>query len=167
MEIRTKISPHPQLIETLFAFRYRVFRIFNEVLGLHEIDHIAITRIDKEQRIAVFSSIPAIEHNLFQACSGVSTIPIVKNGLSKKKQQPGLRFMSQVAIMNSIILRQIKPQLPTSLSLSTLKASGYYIYSFASHSLNPRTAVLFQRCQKELYEIGHYCNNLLQSIFPE
>ena len=66
MENRYKdLVPHPQFIETLFAHKAKVSSVFNDVLGIHEINHLAITRIDCQQQILAFSSTPAMEFNLF------------------------------------------------------------------------------------------------------
>ena len=62
-----EIAPHPQLLEALFVYRSRVSAAFRDVLGIHEIDHIALNQISSTQKILTFSSTPALEFNLFKS----------------------------------------------------------------------------------------------------
>src|SRR5688500_854358 len=61
------LMPHPHFLEILFAFKSKVSTVFRDVLGIHEIHHIALTRINKNNQLLTLSSTPAMEFNLFSS----------------------------------------------------------------------------------------------------
>lgn len=63
---RNEVMPHPQYLDVLFAFKSKVSSVFRDVMGIHEIDHIAFTRI-KNNQLLTLSSTPALEFNLFSS----------------------------------------------------------------------------------------------------
>ena len=71
MEVMTEknieVSPHPDFFEALFAYKNTVSNIFKDVLGLYNINHIAITYIDKLNKLLTLSSTPSLEFNLFKS----------------------------------------------------------------------------------------------------
>ncbi len=58
---------HPQHLDMLFAYRSKVSSVFRDVLGLHEISHIAVSHINEKQQLLTLSSTPALEFNLFNS----------------------------------------------------------------------------------------------------
>ncbi len=62
-----EVMPHPQYLDVLFAFKSKVSSVFRDVMGIHEIDHLAFTRINKNKQILTLSSTLALEFNLFSS----------------------------------------------------------------------------------------------------
>ncbi|HAT1819714.1 TPA: hypothetical protein JBJ33_04490 [Legionella pneumophila] len=62
-----EVMLHSQFLENLFAFKKKVSNVFRDVLGIHDIHHIALTRINKHNQLLTLSSTPAMEFNLFNS----------------------------------------------------------------------------------------------------
>ncbi|HDV5708552.1 TPA: hypothetical protein RJD49_000196 [Legionella pneumophila] len=68
MENRPKeIVPHSRLLENLFAFKSKVSNVLRDVLGIHDVHHISLTRIKGHNHLLPLSSAPAMECNLFNS----------------------------------------------------------------------------------------------------
>lgn len=166
MEISSKkISPHSRLLDNLFTFKWKVSSIFAEILGLYEIHHIAITRINIENEILIFSSTPAIEFNLFssQLWSFDNTFNPAWIMQCTHANWPSLYRKSHFEEL--YYLRQGKHHLFLTLSIGAKINDAYYIYSFASRSYCKNTSYLFSHPHKDLYRIGKHCAILLNPLF--
>lgn len=168
MEFNTdEVRPHPKLIDTLFAFRRRVSSVFDDVLGIFEIRHVAITRISPDLQLSVLSSTPAMEFNLFSG--NLWRFDNTFNPVwFKRCIQTNWQTLYQENRYDELYyLRQIKHQLPLGLSLSSILDDTYYIYSLASNLSCKKTQELFVNHHEEFYKIGQYCANMLAPLFPE
>lgn len=166
MEIsRTEVTPHPLLLEVLFAHRRKVSSVFRDVLGLHEINHIAIAQVDMQQQLLILSSTPAMEFNLFST-------PLWR---FDQTYSPEWYKQYQSAYWQSLYaperydelyyLKQIKPQYAFGISLAQKRQQEHYIFSFASHRSCIQTQTLFSEQQDDFYKIGLYCTHLLRPLF--
>jgi hypothetical protein len=159
-----KVVLHPQLLEGLFAHKGEASNIFNDVLGLHDVHHIAVTRIDKDQRILVFSSTAALEFKLF------------KNQLwtFDKTYNPEWFKVGSLTSWQSLYhqerydelyyIKQTLYQYSIGVSIATFHDDCNYIYSFATKH-TPTTDELFRSHESDFCKIGHYCRNLLIPLF--
>lgn len=160
-----KTLPHPSLLESLFAYKAKTMVIFNDVLGLHNISHLAVTRIDNEGKILVFSSTPAMEYNLFSNslwCFDNTYVPawFTKTCVSNWED---LYQKTHFDLLYSE--RQIKHHLSLGLSLAIQEEDRYYIYSIAfSKAYVPDFKLLTGKID-DFKKIGQYCKNLLQPYF--
>ncbi|MDP1603104.1 MAG: hypothetical protein Q8M03_07550 [Legionella sp.] len=163
---RNTVKPHPNLIETLFAYKSRVSAIFNDVLGIHHLNHFSIARVDKEQTILVFSSTPSIEFNLF-----TTSLWRFDNTFN-----PGWFTQCNHALSSSLynpkrynelyFTRQQKPELPTAYTIA-VENDGHYIYSIASGNTFPNPDKWFTNHEDDFYKMGKYCTNLLTPLFHQ
>lgn len=165
MKNKQHITLHPQLINTLFAFKSSISPIFKDVLGIHDISHIAVTRIDANQKTLIFSSTPAMEFNLFTSdlwqfdntynpawfnlCTGSSW-----EALYEPAHYDDLYYS-----------RQIKHHFTAGLSLAIAEHDSHYIYSIANSLPMPQGMELFNSHKDDFYKIGQYCKNLLNPYF--
>ena len=160
-----KVIPHPQLIEMLFAHKVNVSTIFRDVLGIHKIDHIAITRIDASQQILVFSSTAAIEFSLFTG-SLWSFDNTYSSDWFKLCTGASWQSLYQPARYDELYYtKQIKHDFPTGLSMAVFSEGCYYIYSLASKHWEGNAPELLTNHSGDFYKIGQYCANLLQPLF--
>lgn len=165
MEISCKEArPHPQLLDALFAFKSKVGTIFRDVLGIHEINHISITRINIDQEILCFSSTPALEFNLFS-----SQLWHYDKSYHPEWFQQGLQTDWRSLYLPErydelYYLKQIKPHYALGYSLAAKQDDIHYIYSLASRSPNELKELLRYR-PEEFYRIGQYCSNMLAPLF--
>ena len=158
-------STHPKLLDTLFGFKAKTMDIFNDVLGLHQISHIAVTQIDKDRKILVFSSTPAMEYNVFN------------NALWPFDKTYNPDWFTKTIFTNWEALyqtthfdvlyyeRQIKHHLSLGFSLAIQEEDRYYVYSIAFSKDNPPDPELLVGKVDDFKKIGLYCKNLLQPYY--
>lgn len=162
-----EISPHPQLLEALFAFRSKVSAVFRDVLGIHEIHHMALTRIDSANRILTFSSTPAMEFNLFNSNLWRFDHTYHPDWFTTCSQADWKSLYNTGRFDELYYLKQIRHSYPLGNSLAAKLENHFFIYSFASHSGCAKTQELFNHCCDNFYKIGQYCGNLLAPLFQE
>lgn len=166
MENSTKIFvPHPQFLDALFAFKNKVTTIFRDVLGLHEIDHISITRINQSQQLLTFSSTPAMEFNLFNSNLWHYDKTYNPNWFEQCTQAFWQTLYHKTRYDELYYLKQIKHSFPLGLSLAAKIDGEFIIYSLASHKACTRTREIFATRQEDFYKIGQYCSQMLNPLF--
>jgi len=162
---RTLLIPHSQLADALFIYKKKVMRIFQDVLGLHGIDHISVTRIDAQNNILVFSSTPAMEFNLFNSTLWQFDKTFTAEWFKQCGHASWQSLYSNTRYDELYYLRQIKHRLPVGLSLATKTTEEYLIYSIASKNEAVSTQAIFANEIESFYRIGHYCSNQLLPLF--
>ena len=165
MEISNKnVMLHPQHLEALFAFKSKASSVFRDVLGIHEIDHIAFTRINKNNQLLTLSSTPALEFNLFN--SGLWHYDKTYNPQWFKLciQDYWQNLYSFTRYDELYYLKQIKHSYPFGLNLSARVGEEHIIYSIASRKSCAHTQELFATQQEDFYKIGQYCSNRLNEL---
>jgi hypothetical protein len=161
---RNDVMLHPELLEALFAFRSKVSSVFRDVLGIHEIDHIAFTRINKNNQLLTLSSTPALEFNLFSS-------PLWRYDKAYKPQWFQLCLQDywqnlyfQTRYDELYYLKQIKHAYPIGINLAAKIDEEYIIYSLASRKSCVHTREIFATQHDDFYKIGQYCSNRLNPI---
>ncbi|MBA2656652.1 MAG: hypothetical protein H0U70_06655 [Tatlockia sp.] len=160
-----EIAPHPQLLEALFVFRPRVSTIFRDVLGIHEIHHIAITQITSAQQILTFSSTPAMEFNLFNSNLWRYDKSYHPDWFRKCSQSDWQSLYTNSRYDELYYLKQVKHHYPLGYSLAAQLEENFFIYSFASHHACEQTRELFSHRYDDFYKIGQYCSKMLNQHF--
>ena len=161
------IKPHPQLLELLFAFKGKVSNVFRDVLGLHEIHHIALTHINNNQELITFSSTPSLEYNLFSGQLwryDLSYSPQWYH-LCTQAYWPALYHPNRYDEL--YYLKQIKHAFPLGLSLAATLNEKQVIFSLASHKSCLATQEVFTNQRDDFYKIGQYCSNMLNPLFEQ
>jgi hypothetical protein len=156
---------HPQMLEVLFAHKSKVSNVFRDVLGIHEINHISITRISRDNKLLVLSSTPALEFNLFNGSLWHYDQSYSPHWYHQKTQAYWQTLYSQTRYDELYYLKQIKHGLPLGISLAAQIDDTFVIYSLASKKNCAATQELFATRQEDFYKIGQYCSNILSSTF--
>ncbi|MBA2650347.1 MAG: hypothetical protein H0U75_12295 [Legionella sp.] len=160
------VSPHPQLLDFLFAFKSKVSAIFKDILGIHDIDHLAVTQI-KNHQLLTLSSTPAMEYNLFSTnlwCYDKSYNPQWYHLYT----QAFWESLYQIRRYDELYyIKQIKHNLPLGLTLASQFGEGTILYSIASHKSCSHTKELFSTQFEDFQKIGQYCANLFSSLFND
>ena len=168
MNITTKaIKPHPHLLEMLFSHKSKVNHVFKDVLGLHNISHIAISYIDPNHELLTFSSTPSLEFNLFSS----------ELWRFDKTYQPSWYNQCTTSPWQSLYLpdrydelyyvKQMKHHYPIGLSLAVKLAGSHVVYSIASHNDCQQTQALFRNQHEHFHRIGEYCSNALLPLLKD
>lgn len=161
---RNKVMLHPELLEVLFAFRSKVSSVFRDVLGIHEIDHIAFTRINKHNQLLTLSSTPAMEFNLFSSSLWRYDITYTPAWFQLGQQDYWQNLYFPTRYDELYYLKQIKHAYPIGLNLAAKIDEEYIIYSLASRRSCTHTRELFASQHEDFYKIGQYCANKLNPL---
>ncbi len=133
-------------------------------MGIHEIDHIAFTRVSQYNQLIALSSTPAMEFNLFSG-------PLWRYDRAYKPQwfkqciQDYWQNLYIPARYDELYyLKQIKHAYPIGINLAAQIGKEYIIYSFASRKSCAHTRELFATVHDDFYKIGHYCSSRLEPL---
>ena len=160
-----KLAPHPRFLDALFANKGKVGSVFNDILGLYDISHIAVSHIDNAFGLLSFSSTPSLEFNLFKSNLWQFDKTYQTNWYSLCKPSPWQSLYAPERYDELYYLKQIKHHYPLGLSLAVKLANCHLIYSIATHKNCPDTRELFENQHDNFYKIGNYCSNLLLPLF--
>ncbi len=159
------IAPHPHFLDMLFSHKSNVSAVFNDVLGLHEIDHIAISCINEQQELSTFSSTPALEFNLFKSSLWRFDRTYQDDWYQLCSSATWEALYSQSRYDELYYIKQIKHHYPLGLSLAAKLDGNYFIYSMASHRNCGLIRELFAEQNESFYKIGEYCTKALMPLF--
>ena len=142
-----------------------MFHVFRDVLGMHEINHIAVARINTNNVLVSLSSTPAMEFNLFSSSLWRYDQTYNPKWFSLCTQSYWGNLYSAERYDELYYIKQIKHVLPLGLSLAGKIGEDHYIYCLASRTSCPQTQELFATQHEEFYKIGQYCSNMLNPLF--
>lgn len=162
---RIVVRPHPEYLDLLFAFKNKVLSVFRDILGIHEIHHLSLTRINSQNEIITLSSTPAMEYNLFSGQLWRYDKTYNPQWYQLYTQSTWERLYKPARYDELYYLKQIKHNYPLGISLAAKVNEIPVIYSLASHSSCARTIELFTTQQEDFYKIGQYCYTLLATLF--
>ena len=162
---RKNLVLHPHLLEVLFAFKSKVSSVFKDVIGIHEIHHLAVTRVNKNHELVTLSSTPAMEFNLFSSALWRYDQTYNPKWFDLGTQAYWQTLYKPARYDELYYLKQIKHAFPLGLSLAGKIEDNHLIYSLASHKSCNQTRELFSNKQEEFYKIGQYCSNMLNPLF--
>ncbi|WED42481.1 hypothetical protein [Legionella cardiaca] len=160
-----QVTPHPKFLELLFTFRTKLFTIFGDVLGLHGITHIAITRINNQGELLTFSSTPALEFNLFKNNLWQFDRTYDPAWFQNRTQSEWSKLYNPERYDELYYIKQIKHQYLLGYSLSTQLNNNFFIYSLASNQNCTNTRTIYENHFDDFYKIGDYCSHQLTSLF--
>ena len=165
MENSRKLMLHPQHLEVLFAFKSKLSNVFRDVLGIHEIHHIALTRINEHNELVSLSSTPSMEFNLFSSSLWHFDQTYDPQWFKLGAQAFWQTLYNPDRYDELYYLKQIKHAFPIGLSMAAKIDNDYVIYSLASRKSCPHTQELFTSQHDDFYKIGQYCSNMLTPLF--
>jgi hypothetical protein len=156
---------HSKFFQNLFVYKRHIDAIFNDILGLYEISHIAITRIDANKQLLTFSSTPALEFNLFTSKLWCFDKTYDPNWFSQCSQSRWESLYQPSHYHELYYIKQIKHHFIDTWSWVTQQDDNYYLYSIASNTNDKTIDESFSNHYQNLYKIGQYCVNLLNPLF--
>jgi hypothetical protein len=155
---------HPEWLTLLFAHQSKVRRVFRDVLGIHEINHIAMTYV-QNHRILALSSTPAIEYNLFSSGLWRFDRSYHPDWFTQCAQTAWQTLYTPLRYDELYYLKQLKPRYPLGMAIASPLEAGHVVYSLASHQDNEDIQNRFNTQANELLQIGQYCMNQLSPLF--
>lgn len=161
------VSPHQEWLKFLFANKSKVYSVFNDVLGLYEINHIAITHVNLNNELLTLSSTPAIEFNLFNSNLWRFDRTYQHSWFDLCKQSAWESLYQPVRYDELYYIKQIKHHYPVGYSLAAKIEKKSFIFSLASKKSCAATKNYFEHQYEELYKIAQYCTGILYPLFTQ
>lgn len=158
------ITLHPQWLGKLFAHQSKARTVFNDVLALYEVNHIAIAYIDKDSQLLALSSTPSLEYNMLSGSLWRYDNTYNPDWFQQCKQASWQSLYPAERYDELYYIKQIKPHYPIGLSMATKMSEGHVIYSIASTNHSEDTQAIFETQRDKLYQIAQYCMIHLQSL---
>jgi hypothetical protein len=151
------IALHSDWMETLFAHKAKTRTVFHDVLGLHEINHIAMAYVTANHTLLTLSSTPSIEYNLFRSPLWRLDHCYHPDWFTRCESAYWQTLYDPARYDELYYIKQTKPQYPLGLSLAARMHDGHIIYSVATKTDSEYTQDLFNTRQNELLQLGQYC----------
>jgi hypothetical protein len=157
----SNITLHPEAGEFLFLHYRSMVRIFTEVLGLFELDYIAIALLTPEDKLLFLSSRPSIECNLIENDLWQFDASIQKNFFLQDKLQLWETLYDDALLKPLRHYKQVVPKLSMGISIPGTFEEYRVVYSFALKSTDKAIQQNAINNIEALVRLGHYC---LQNI---
>lgn len=158
------ITLHPQWLGKLFAHKSKSRAVFNDVLALYDVNHIAIAYINKDNQLLTLSSTPSLEYNMLSSTLWQYDNTYNPEWFRQCKQASWQSLYPAERYDELYYIKQIKPHYPIGLSMATKLDSEYVIYSIASTNNSEHTHEIFENHRDKLYQIAQYCMIHLRSL---
>lgn len=160
-----EVCLHPRHLHALFGFKKQVSTVFRDILGLHDIHHLSITRVDHYGEILSFSSTPALEFNVFNTMLWRYDRAYQLDWLRQGLQSSWHSLYGEERFDELYYVKQLKYGFHHTQSLALRIGVQHYLFSFASRAVSEVCSENVWLEKKELYKIGRYCLNLLIPYF--
>ena len=164
MNRKNQVTLHPDFIKTLFAYKNNVSSIFNDILGLYEISHFAISYIDSQNEMLTFSSTPSLEFNLFSSNLWLFDNTYQDYWFTLCSVSPWQALYKPECYDQLFYLKQLKHDYPIGVSMAAKTSDSYTIFSLASHAEDSQTQEYFANHYADFYKIGEYCSQALMPL---
>ncbi|KTD19695.1 hypothetical protein [Legionella londiniensis] len=167
MHNNMEIKPHPSFLEILFAHKSKVSSIFRDIIGIHEINHIAVSCINARKELITFSSTPALEYNLFSSNLWCFDKTYQAHWYERCTQSSWQSLYSPARYDELYYIKQGRHRYPLGMSLAAKWQDQFFIYSLASRKSCQNTHDLFSQEYESFYKIGQYCSSSLIPLFTQ
>ena len=159
------VTLSPDVVNISFRHRKEISRVFNDVLGLHDIDHVSIDIVNAQNELIYFSTTPSMGYNL------ISSNMWLYDGSISPTFFKSYSFYYWDQTYHQNFFDAIKKIKETEHGFSfgfTLvrKVNGFYIlYSFATRGNTLERKLFFQSHVDELLKIGDFCYKSIRSLY--
>lgn len=157
----TNILPHPNYLEMLFAHKSAVNHVVKDVLGLYDVDHVAVSHINHNKELLTLSSTPSLEFNLFSSKLWRFDRTYQPNWYNTCATSSWQSLYTPERYDELYYLKQIKHHYPIGLSFAVKLTNTHVIYSIACRNDCELTRDVFTNQHANLYKIGEYCSQAL------
>ena len=156
---------HDDILDILYENRRSITKIFREVIGFYDIDHVSLTLRSPSNEFVVFSITPNIEYNLITQglwqhdCTNFPS-SYINNDLiwwDEDKKNP---YFSDI-----YKIKGQKNNYTLGMSLSRKIEGFFIIYSFATKNKNINLRSYYISNIQGLYDIGDHCYKLIRDIY--
>lgn len=164
---KAALKLHPNTLDILFKHKSEIFRKLGDIRGLHYIDHIAITIINPNNEIVVFSITPSVEFNL--VLQGIWEFDLSFN--PKYYTDSNIVFWDKFygsGYVNRIKeIKEIQHNFTLGFNLIRKIEDFNIIYTFATRHNHANLKQYYMSIVGELFALGDYGYKLLRNLYIE
>lgn len=158
---------HPNIIDILFKHKSEISRKLSDLKGLYFIDHVALSLINPDHEMVIFSTTPSVEFNLL--AQGLWQFDRSFNPRSYTDKEI-LFWENAYARGHHHEIKRIKEtQHHFSLGFNVMRRINqfHFIYSFATRHTESDLHHYYQGLIPALLALGDYGYKQLQSIYQQ
>ncbi len=160
-----KVTLHPDILTILFENRREVSRIFQDVIGLFEISHMAVNIINPALEAIIFSLTPNIEYNLISQNlwkdDNSFKLPLEENKIvwwNYGGNNIDNRALERIKLKNNNFSK--------GLTLGRSLKNFNLFYSFAIRNKSTQLSNDYYTANKDkLIDLGDYCLKYFQALY--
>lgn len=167
ISVSNEVLLHENILEVLFKYKETLCHKFDDVRGTLLIDHAAITIIDSDNKIIVFSTTPSVEYNIISQ-------DLWKHDASfSLSYQAANRFYTwEKAYENEYfeelkLVKEVNHGFYLGFNLSKKVGSTQFIYSFATRHQRDGLVEYYRNYINELFAIGDYLYKSVCDIYEK
>ena len=156
---------NPLATTLLYKHNRLAHRVFSDVIGLHDIDHIALTTVSHQNELTFLSYKPSIEYNLITCGLWAHDLSYHPNFLKKRQCQLWTDLYHKDKYLELIHIKQHKHHLRAGLSTTLHYKHCILLLSFATKSKHPEAEHRLLQTHPELIQMGRYCFQNISHVF--
>ena len=160
----THCTPHPLAYRFLFEHKRETLRVFRDVVGYVNLDHISIAYINLDNDVIFLSHTPSLEYNLIHSGLWAYDLSYCAQFYHNHQSMYWEQLYDQGKYNKLLYLKQQRYHFTTGFSIPIQKGPISLIYSFATQSQSVDAMHLFLEKQPTLIELGDYCFNQLEKL---
>jgi len=157
------LNPHAKTI--LFQHKRAAYRVFSDVIGLHNIDHISLTTISPKHELTFLSYTPALEHNLITRDLWAYDLAYHPDFFKQRQCKLWSDLYHKDKYSELMQLKQQIPHFRAGLSTTLSYTNCTLLLSFATKSKHPEAGKQLLEVHPELMSMGRYCFQHISHLF--
>lgn len=161
----TDTSLHEDILEIFFKYREEIYRKLIDLKGIFLIDHIALTIIDPNNILTIFSITPSVEYNLIVQGLWIydrtfSAIYQAEHPFYSWDKAYAPKYFDKIRY-----IKEIKHGFTFGCNVSKKIEGFHLIYSFATRSKNNGLSEYYHELKNELLNLGDYSYKKISNIY--
>lgn len=163
--IKSECTINPLASTLIFQHKNEARRVFSDVIGLHDIDHIALTTISPQQELTFLSYRPSIEYDLITSNLWTYDRSYHPDFFQQKQGKLWTDLYHKDKYAELMHIKQQSKHLSTGLSTALSYKHCKLLLSFATKSKHMEAEQRLLEAHAELVQMGRYCFQALSHIF--
>lgn len=163
--IKSPCTLNPLASTIIFQHKREVRRVFGDVIGLHDIDHIALTTVSPQFELTFLSYTPSIEYDLITTDLWAYDHAHHPDFFKKRQCKLWTDLYHEDKYSELMHVKQHTKHLRAGLSTTLSYKHCTLLLSFATKSKHAEAGQRLLEVHPELIQIGRYCFQNISHLF--
>jgi hypothetical protein len=156
---------NPLAQKLIFKHARVAHQIFSDVIGLHDIDHLALTTISPQNELTCLSYSPIIEYNLMDTGLWHHDRSYHPDFFTTRQCKLWTDLYDQNQYAELMQVKQNTKYLRAGISTTLSYNNCILLLSFATKSKHPEAGLRLLQAHPELIKMGRYCFQNISHLF--